>query len=103
MAGRTSEAAPTRLSAAAPEQRVLWIDVPDETAGLHLIERLRFVHAELAPARGDECCRVAVELREQLTDDVVSRVLDFVRAWAMANGVEAAQLELDQRVYVVPA
>lgn len=101
MAGRTSEAAATRLSAAAPERRALWIDVPDETAGLDLIERLRFVHAELAPARGNECCRVAVELREQPADDVVSRVLDVVPAWARANGVEAARLELDQRVYVV--
>lgn len=36
-------------------------------------------------------------------DDVVNRVLYVVPAWARANGVEAARLELDRRVYVVRA
>lgn len=97
---RANAAAGARPAAVALERRSLWIDVPDETFGLDLIERLSPLHAELAP-RGDGCCRVAVELREQSTDEVVARVLEVVPAWASANGIEAARLELDTRVYLV--
>ena len=98
---RANEPTAPRPVVAALERRSLWIDVPDETAGLDLIERLSPLHAELAPASGDECCRVAVELREHLTDEVVSRVLDIVPAWTSANRIEAARVELDGNVYVV--
>ena len=98
---RANEPTAPRPVVAALERRSLWIDVPDETAGLDLIERLSPLHAELAPASGDESSRVAVELREHLTDEVVSRVLDVVPAWTSANRIEAARVELDGNVYVV--
>ena len=82
-------------------RRSLWIDVPDETAGLDLIERLSPLHAELIPALDDACCRVAVELRQHVTDEVISRVLDIVPAWAKANEIDAARVELDGNVHIV--
>lgn len=87
--------------AVAHERRSLWIDVPDETAGLDLIERLSPLRAEIAPACGNTCCRVAVELRDHSTDEVVSRALGAILAWTSASGIEATRVELDGNVHVV--
>lgn len=84
----------------AAKQRSLWIEAPDEEAGLDLIERLGPLGAGLSPhSRG--CRRVAVELRQRVTDDVVIRALDVVFAWVAASGIEEVRLELDGRVHVV--
>lgn len=74
--------------------------MPNEEAGLELIERLGPLGAGLGP-HSHGCCRVAVELWQRVTDDIVIRVIDVVFAWLTASGIEEARLELDGRVHVV--
>lgn len=91
---------PTREAVSTEQRRSLWIKVPDEKAGLELVERLGPLGAWL-DSHSHRSCGVAVELQARVMDDTIIRAIDIVSAWVTSSGIEKARLELDGRVHVV--
>jgi hypothetical protein len=93
--GRSTES----CASAAALDSVVVVEVPDEHAGLSLINHLSRLHAELSPV-DDARCAVRVELRERTLEALID-VFKRLRTWQSCVGVRTLRAHLGERVYTI--
>jgi hypothetical protein len=90
-----------RSTSVADRDSVVVVEVPDEHAGLSLINHLSRLHAELSPV-DDTRCAVRVELRERTLEALID-IFRRVRSWMSYVGVRTLRAHFGKRVYTITA
>ena len=88
-----------RCASAAAHDSVVVVEVPNEGAGLSLIDHLCRLHAELSPA-DDARCTVRVELQERTLEALID-LFNRLRSWESCVGVRTLRTHLGDRMYTI--